>query len=258
MTYRTTITVEDLRQVGAEAVDLTRAGIDNRDRGRAPLGVVVHTPSRLFAAKARDAFLAANGRAPTPDELDSTAAMRFDVAEYQPHALIGLTGRIFLLDADHQRASHAGALGQGCPEAGIYGSMRWVDWAKPSDGSGWVKHRRSGREVYDWWFRAFPQASSPVAVFPWGSSPNDALGVDLLPDPDSGNYNAAQVEAFGRLIRLWSVAHGFPIGPTRVTTHSYAAPCERGAVRVAGQILGRHWDPDSRVWPHTEIVGRLA
>lgn len=256
--YAVRTTVDDLRRVGLQGADLTGQGTRNRPRERAPLGVVTHTPSVTFARNVRARFVAEHGRQPTAVDLDVAAAARFDAATYQPNALIGLTGRVFLLDADSQRAQHSGMLAGECPAGDVYAAGTWWDWASPSDGSGWVRHGRPGRVVYDYWAAAFPGARSPLDIFPWGRYPNEALGVDLLPDPDTGLYNDAQRAAWVGLVKLWSGLHGFSIDLRHVTTHTLASPCERGTVRRNGRIVGVHWDPDAKVWNHGAMVAEAV
>lgn len=256
--YATTLTVRDLQGLGLEAFDLTGAGTDNRDRSKAPIGVVTHTPSVTFAVNARNAFYGQHGRFPTPAELDATAAGRFDRAAYQPNYLIGTTAAVFQLDADHQRAQHSGELAHDSPVGDVYTAGTWRDWASPSDGSGWQRHGRPGHVVYDYWDAAFPGARSPLDVFVWGRYPNEAIGIDLLPDPTTGAYTPAQRAAYVKLVRALGLLHGFPMRFERVTTHTYASPVERGTVKHKGQIVGVHWDPDARVWPHLAVVHEAA
>lgn len=256
---RETLTAADLRRAGLQAESLVDAGFDNRDRTRAPLGVITHTPGEPFAAAALKAARLLLKREPTDLELDIAAATRFDAANYQPGYLIGVTGTVFQLDADHQRTQHAGELGVGCPMSDVYGLGQWIHWAKPSDGSGWQAHKRDGRVVFDWWFAAFPDADSPLDVFPWRYSPNAAIGIDLLPDPrhDYG-FTEAQRAAWATLVRMLADLHGFPLNERRVTTHAFASPCERGTVRNAktGTIYGTHWDPPVRHWDNAAMIAR--
>ena len=247
------LTSNDLNAVGL-AHTIFAQGTDNRTRARAPLGVVTHTPSVTFAKKVLDAFKAANGRDPSPAEFDQAAGQRFDAAKYQPNFLIGLTGIVLVLDWDDQRTSHSGGLALECPAGDVYAANVWRQWASPSDGSGWRKHGRDPLAVYDWWDRAFPSARSPLDVFPWGHYPNEAVGVDLLPDPVTGQYSEAQREAWVKLVRALSKLHGFPVYDRSVTTHSYASPCERGTVVRGGKIVGIHWDPDEKVWHHPTML----
>jgi hypothetical protein len=180
------------------------------------------------------------------------------VATYQPNYLIGTTGRVFVLDKDHQRAQHSGGLAMECPAGDVYAAGTWRDWASPSDGSGWRRHGRPGHVVYDYWDAAFPGARSPLDVFPWGKFPNDALGIDLLPDPDTGAYAPVQRSSYLVLVKLLAAKHGFPLDARHVTTHTFASPCERGTVVRKGQIVGVHWDPDARVWPHAQVLAELV
>lgn len=266
--YRTTVTIEDLLRVGVVARGLSEQGTDNRARVRAPLGVVTHTPGEPFAQQALVAARAALGREPTDVELDQAAAARFDRLAYQPGYLIGVSGTVFQLDADYQRTLHAGSLGAGCPGGPVYDSDAWWSWAKPLFGTGWAKHRRPGRLVYDFFAEAFPGARTPLEVFPWRDLPNEAVGIDLLPDPRHRfGFSNAQREAFVCLVRLLAAAHGFPIDPRHVTTHSLCAPCERGAVlRREPQpggghvhvVRGIHWDPPRKHWPHVAVVAEAA
>lgn len=256
--YRETLTPADLDGLGLPCTDLSNRGTDNRDRVRAPLGVVTHTPSVTFAKRVQQGFIADHRRPPTPAELDNAAANRFDAARYQPNYLIGTTGRIFVLDLDHQRASHSGGLALECPAGNVYAAGTWRDWASPSDGSGWRRHGRPGHVVYDYWDATFPGAASPLDVFPWKGSPNDAIGIDLLPDPDTGIYLPVQRAAYVALVKLLAAKHGFPLDERHVTTHTLASPCERGTVLRKGQIVGVHWDPDVRVWPHGAVVREAA
>jgi hypothetical protein len=257
--YATTLTIRELAALGFPVLDLSMQGTDNRDRDAAPLGIVAHTPSVTFARKVRDAFIAEHGRAPTPAELDVAAARRFDRSAYIPNYLIGTTALIAQLDLDHQRAQHSGMLAADCPAGDVYKAGTWREWASPSDGSGWQRHGRDGRIVYDYWDAAFPGARSPYDVFVWGRYPNNCIGIDLLPDPDTGAYTPDQRRAFVALTRALAPLHGFPIRFDRVTTHTYTSPVERGTVRLrGGTIIGKHWDPDLKVWPHAEVVREAA
>jgi len=247
------LTSNDLTAAGLGHLVLA-SGTDNRTRARAPLGVVTHTPSVTFARKALEAYRKDNRRDPTPLELDIVASRRFDVAKYQPNFLIGLTGHVGVLDWDDQRTLHSGGLALECPAGDVYAANRWREWASPSDGSGWRKHGRDPLAVYDWWDAAFPAAKSPLDVFPWGHYPNEAVGVDLLPDPVTGQYTDEQRAAWVKLVRLLAKLHGFPIDARHVTTHSYASPCERGTVVRGGKIIGVHWDPDGNIWDHAAML----
>ena len=230
------------------------AGTNNRTRARAPLGVVTHTPSITFARRVAAAHPKLT---PGTTGFDAAAGGRFDSSKYQPNFLIGLTGLVCVLDWDDQRAQHAGGLALGCPAGDVYSANRWREWANPSDGSGWQRHGRDPLAVYDWWDAAFPAARSPLDVFPWGHFPNEAVGVDLLPDPVSGKYMDVQRHAWVALVRALARQHGFPLDERHVTTHSYAAPCERGTVVRRGRIIGVHWDPDAKVWDHAEMLAAL-
>jgi len=257
--YRQTLTVADLQQLGLEAFDLTGQGTDNRDREAVPPGIVTHTPSVTFARKALTAFEAHHGRLPTPHELDATAAARFDRAAYQPGYLIGTAAGVWQLDLDHQRAQHSGMLADDSPAGDVYKAGTWREWASPSDGSGWQRHGRPGHVVYDYWDAAFPGARSPYDVFVWGRYPNNCIGIDLLPDPMTGAYTAEQRRTYVALARALSGLHAFPIRFDRVTTHTYASPVERGTQRLkGGKIIGVHWDPDAKVWPHAQVVAEAA
>jgi hypothetical protein len=256
--YATTLTIRELAALGFPVLDLSMQGTDNKDRDTAPQGIVVHTPSVTFARKARDAFVEQYGRKPTPPELDAAAARRFDRTAYQPNYLIGTSALIAQLDLDHQRAQHSGMLAADSPVGDVYKTGTWRDWASPSDGSGWQRHGRDGHKVYDYWDAAFPGARSPYDVFPWGRYPNNCIGIDLLPDPDTGAYNLSQRRAFMGLVRALAPLHGFPISLDRITTHTYASPVERGTIRRNGIIVGVHWDPDAKVWPHAAVVLEAA
>lgn len=256
--YGKTLTIQELATLGGPVLDLSMQGTDNRGRDTAPKGIVTHTPSVTFARRARDAFAAENGRAPAPGELDLTAARRFDRATYQPNYLIGTSGLLAQLDLDHQRAQHSGMLAGDSPVGDVYSAGTWRDWASPSDGSGWVRHGRPGHVVYDYWGAAFPGARSPLDVFAWGRYPNEAIGIDLLPDPETGAYSSVQRAVYVRLVRALSDLHGFPLDLRHVTTHTLASPVERGTVRRGGKIVGVHWDPDAKVWPHAQIVAEAA
>lgn len=255
--YRSTITVADLQQIGIDATDLTAGGTDNRDRLKAPPGVVTHTPSRTFSANARRDFFHRFGRTPTASELDAHAAGRFDRAAYQPNILIGTTARAFILDSDHQRAQHSGEIGAGCPGGRVYASRAWMDWAKPMGGD-WKRHGRDPARVYDFWIAAFPGADTPAEVFPWGVLPNDALGIDLMPDPDTGAYSPEQRRVWVGIVRAWSQLHGFNVSTRTTTTHTYAAPCERGTLVRGSEIIGVHWDPDIKMWPHLQVLAGMG
>lgn len=239
------------------ALDLSDSGMRNAARSRVPLGVVVHTPGRPFMVHALDAARKGLGRAPTAKELDSLAARRFDAAKYQPGYCIGQTGSIYRLDLDTRRTWHAGKLG-GDDHAEVYSGRTWAKWASPSDGSGWCLHGRDPTVVYDYWFAAFPGFDSPVQVFPWGASPNDAIGIDLFPHPETGMTTPAQASAFVALVRALAGVHGFPLDNRHVTTHTLCSPVERGTVRRGGTIVGAPWDLDPRHWPHDAVLARLA
>jgi hypothetical protein len=257
--YLTHLVPTDYAAIGLAICELVGQGTDNRTRDRAPLGVVTHTPSVTFSRKAYDDFVARNGRAPGMEEHDRHAAARFDVAKYQPNFLIGRSGLVCILDTEDQRAQHAGGLALECPAGDVYSAGTWRDWASPSDGSGWRRHGRDGRKVYDYWDAAFPGARSPLEVFPWGHFPNEAIGIDLLPDPFTGIYSPRQREAYVKLVRLLAAAHGFRVSDRTVTTHTLCSPCERGTIRRKdGTIVGVHWDPDSKVWPHASVLAEIA
>jgi hypothetical protein len=253
------LTLNDLVAAGLPTFDLAVSGTPNRPRASAPKGVIVHTPGTPFAQRAWMTAQAANGgKKPALAEFDRAAARRFDAAQFQPGYLLGQTGAVFILESDAKRTNHAGKLGGDSPVPNVYASGAWRDWASPSDGSGWQKHGRPGHQVYDFWDAAWPGAVTPLEVYPWRDAPNDCIGIDLLPDPNTGEYTPAQRSAFVRLVRLLSQAHGFPLDARHVTTHTLASPVERGTVKRNTKIIGRHWDPDARVWPHAEVLAELV
>lgn len=256
--YCATLAVEDLRREGLPAEALSTGGNPNKQRTSKPSGVVCHTPGGAFAAKAlqRAEDLNRNG-APTPIEIDRMAATLFDVAVYQPGYLIGTSGTVFQLDVDFKRTQHSGMLATECPGGNVYAKGTWREWSKPLGGS-WQQHGRPGHVVYDWWDAAFPGLAGPLEAFPWGRYPNDAIGIDLLPDPTHGGaFNEAQVEAFVALVRLLSEAHGFRISKSTVTTHSLASPCERGGLIRGGKVIGVHWDPPAG-WNFPRVLAQLG
>lgn len=250
------LTTTDLDRLGLTH-EIYERGTENRDRARTPMGVVTHTPSITFARKVLETFRTLNGRAPTSLELDLSAGTKFDASKYQPNFLIGLTGLVCVLDWDDQRTSHSGGLAMECPAGDVYTAGTWREWASPSDGSGWRKHGRDPNAVYDWWNAAFLGARSPLDIFKWGKTPNEAVGIDLLPDPITGQYTDAQRVAWVKLVRALSALHGFALSDRCVTTHSFASPCERGTVKRAGKIVGTHWDPDVKIWNHAEMLKQL-
>lgn len=253
------LTMDDLVKAGLATFDLAVGGTPNRPRTSAPKGVIVHTPGTPFAQRAwMSAQTAKGGGKPILAEFDVAAARRFDMAQFQPGYLVGQTGAVFILEYDSKRTMHSGKLGADSPVANVYASGDWRDWSSPSDGSGWQKHGRPGHVVYDYWDAAWPGAVTPLDVYPWREYPNDCIGIDLLPDPNTGEYTPAQRSSFVRLVRLLSQVHGFPIDLRHVATHTLASPVERGTVKRAGKIIGRHWDPDARVWSHAEVVAEAA
>jgi len=255
--YTETLTAVDFAKLGVSFADLSHGGTVNKVRGSRPLGTVVHTPSVTFANKALSKFKTAYGRTPTAAELDDYAAQLFDVVKYQPNYMIGTTGKLFCLDADCYRTSHAGGLAMDSPVGDVYSNNTWRDWASPSDGSGWRRHGRPGNVVYDYWNAAWPGAKSPLDVYPWGKYPNEAVGIDLLPNPANGHYVPEQLETFKKLVRALGQLHNFPLDLRHNATHTLAAPVERGTQVVHGKIIGVHWDPDRRVWPHADVIEEL-
>jgi hypothetical protein len=258
--YSTTITVDELRSAGLAADSLAKQGTPNIQRKQAPQGVVTHTPGITFADRALAQARQALGRNPAPAELDRVAAMAFDVLKYQPGYLIGTTGKVYQLDQDHMRTQHSGMLAADCPAGQIYSSAAWREWARPLGGAGWVRHGRDGNRVYDWWNAAFSGEPGPAQIFPWGIYPNNAIGVDILPDPMSGGmFSEAQRASYLILVRALSQAHGFKISARTVTTHSFASPCERGAIMRGGKVIGIHWDPPRNDgWDHQDNLAALG
>lgn len=257
--YSTTLTVADLERAGLHAESMAGKGTANRQRAYAPLGAIVHSPGITFATRAFDRAQQALGRRPAPAEFDMVAARSFDALLYQPNYLIGTSGKVYQLDLDCQRALHSGMLASDCPAGNVYETRRWREWAHPLGGRGWVQHGRPGDRVYDWWVAAFPGADGPMQVFPWGRYPNNAVGVDVLPDPaNHGEFNAAQRSSYLALVRLLAQAHNFKIGATTVTTHSFASPLERGSVMRSGKVIGIHWDPPTdKGWDHADNLAVL-
>lgn len=251
-----TLAVEDLRREGLSAEALSTGGTPNKQRTSIPSGIVCHTPGGTFAAKALHRAEQVNPK-PSDLDLDRTAAALFDVAVYQPGYLIGTSGTIFQLETDDKRTQHSGMLAADCPGGNVYAKGTWRAWSKPL-GGGWQQHGRPGHVVYDWWDAAFPGLAGPLEAFVWGRYPNDAIGIDLLPDPRRGGaFNDAQVEAFVALVRLLSEAHRFRISKSTVTTHSLASPCERGGILRDGKVIGVHWDPPAG-WDFSRILAEMG
>ncbi len=259
MPYATTLTVRDLGIHGLEAVALP-GGTINRARNKAPLGIVTHTPGEPFAQQAFERAKRRLGREPTVEEYEDEAARSFDALNYQPGYLLGLT-RVFQLDPDFKRTSHSGGLGMGCPEPHIYLGTRWRRWAKPwNNGGGWIQHGRDPDVVFDYWLAAFPGVRTPLDVYVWGASPNDAIGVDILPDPwNKYRFRAeTQMPMLRHLTGLLSRCHGFKVSRETFGTHTLASPCERGTVLRNGVLIGTHWDPPANAWDHAAMLAEVA
>jgi len=225
-----------LKALGLPLVSLAGKGTVNVERDRAPKGVIFHTPGRTFVA-AQQAKL----KKATPAALEKACAEAFDVREYLPNLLIGYS-KVYLLEALDNRPMHAGSL-----PAKVYAGD-WRLQAKPLNGNGYEAHGRNGHVVYDWWDAVYGERGNPVKVFPWGHHPNHCIGVDLLPHPETGAYNEFQRNAVNVISKVIATVCDMPLDKFHFTTHSYASPCERGAVKQRGVIIGRHWDPDVKVW----------
>jgi len=229
---------------GMDLVKLVNEGTDNVDRKRPPMGVIYHTPGRTFVQQQMASLAAKHKDLPAGEALEKLLEVRcavaFDKRTYQPNILIGYT-RIYLLDDLDQRALHAGSL-----PAGVY-SGDWRQQAKPLGGSEYVLHGRDGHVVYDWWDAMYGAKTRPTKIFPWGHHPNYCIGVDLLPDV-AGNYNDFQRRAVNVISKIIAELYQLPLDKFHFTTHAYASPCERGAVFQGSKVIGRHWDPDVKVW----------
>ena len=162
--------------------------------------------------------------------------------------LVGQTGKVFMLERDDRRTMHSGALYRGA-----YGGSDWVEFAKPLGGH-WTRHGRPGWRVYDWWKARYGEAD-PAKVFWWGRSPNKAVGVDLIPNPDDGTFSDEQFAAAQKLVRLLADRHEFPVDDRHVVTHSFASPCERGTLNRKGKIIGVHWDPPHKKFDYGKFIG---
>lgn len=232
---------------------LASTGHVNKPRGSAPQGLVYHSPGTTWARGVWDSCVS------TGTKYDETAASLFDQRAYQPGYMIGTTGRIFQFALDIVRTQHSGKLANDAPRKDIYDTSAWMKWAAPSDGSGYQLHGREPAVVYDWWLKAFPGHVTPLTVFPWGDLPNNAIGIDLLPNV-SGNgpmFTQAQMDSVLWLSPLLAHLHEFPLNTTRVTTHSLASPVERGCIRRDGKIIGTPWDLSPRDFPLQVLLEQM-
>jgi hypothetical protein len=246
-----TLDVYKLQCAGINAVELV-TGVANKLRGVPPKGIVFHTPGSTWAKGVWDKL---NNKSAAV--YDRVASVTFDQRNYQPNYLLGTAGLVAQLATDNMRTQHAGRLGADSPVAGVYASDAWAAWASPSSGGGWRLHGRPPRVVYDWWFAAFPGHLSPVTVFPWGESPNDALGIDLLPVVDGTGgpvHTQVQFDLAVMLVKMLANQHGFPINNRTVTTHSLCSPVERGSVLSAGKIIGTPWDLSPKTFDLSAVI----
>jgi len=233
-----------MKKLGVPAKSLVGRGTENRGRKKAPLGVIIHTPGITFIRKQRDAL----GDKCTSKRLQEACAVAFDERPYQPNIIIGYDKVYLLEDTDH-RPMHAGSL-----KGSVY-ARDWRQWAKPLGGKGWELHKRDGHVVYDWWDKVYSERANPTKVFPWGANPNDAVGIDLLPDPSTNTFSDWQLSVLEMVVASLARLHEFPIDKFHVVSHSYASPCERGTVKRRGEIVGVHWDPKNFDFDHVAVAG---
>ena len=171
------------------------------------------------------------------ERLDLFLAAAFDRREYIGGYMVGQRV-VVKLEVDDRTTWHSGAL-----SSQHYG-RDWRAWARPlaPGAPAFRLHGRDPHVVYDWWDARYGADAHPARVFGWGRLPNRCIGVDLVPDA-TGGYGVLQLAMAAALTALLARVHGIQLDDRHVTTHSFAAPLERGSVVRGGRVVGMAWDP---------------
>lgn len=176
-----------------------------------PAGIVLHHTGAGILARAMEWGV-------TDDE----AAIRVyqTMMEYSPHYVVGHDG-IYQIVPEELKAWHA---------------------ANP-------KAVKKIPNLYPWWARRWPGASSPVEVTPGRGSPNDCIGIELVAVPKNKGFSRSQYALLDKLLNDLCARYRWTRSPLHIVGHADVDP-ERRSTSIAP------WDPpESTDWSKVWRVG---